>query len=125
VVASLDSRRGSLRIHQDALIHSALLNPGQHLVRELSQGRSAWLHVVHGEIVLGDSVLTAADGAGISAEHAISLTARGDSEILLVEVGESEAKRPIPSGRPARAQCQPGEAGSTEAARGEVSDQSA
>ena len=80
--------RGSLLVHQDALIYSALLDPGQHVVHELSPGRSAWLHVVHGEVTLGDIVLTTGDGAGVTAERVVSLTAREDSSILLVDVGE-------------------------------------
>ena len=87
VVASPDARRGSLRVHQDVLIYSALLGPGQHVIHELSQGRSAWLHLVEGEVSLGDLVLTAGDGAGITGERAVSLTAREESEILLIDVG--------------------------------------
>jgi redox-sensitive bicupin YhaK (pirin superfamily) len=87
VVASPDARRGSLRIHQDALVYSAMLDPGQHVVHELSQGRSAWLHVVQGEAILDDLVLTAGDGAGLTAERAVSLTARGASELLLLDLG--------------------------------------
>ena len=98
VVASPDARRGSLRIHQDALIYSALLNPGQHVVRELSQGRSAWLHVVQGEVTLGDVVLCTGDGAGVTAERAVSLTAREESEILLVDLGQPTPKPVAKSG---------------------------
>jgi len=98
VVASPDARRGSLRIHDDALICSALLDPGQHVVRELSQGRGAWLHVVQGEVTLGDAILTSGDGAGITDERAVSLTAREKSEILLVEVASPTAS--TRSGRP-------------------------
>jgi redox-sensitive bicupin YhaK (pirin superfamily) len=94
VVASHDARKGSLRMHQNALIYSALLDPGQHVVRELSQGRSAWLHVVSGEITLGDTVLTAGDGAGLTAERAVSLTSAEGSEILLIDLGESQLKSP-------------------------------
>jgi quercetin 2,3-dioxygenase len=87
VVASPDGRRGSLRIHQAALVCSAMLDPGQHVVHPLAEGHGAWLHVVKGELVLGDVVLTAGDGAGITAEYAVSLTAREDTEILLVDLG--------------------------------------
>ena len=38
VVASPDARRGSLRIHQDALLYSAMLDPGRHVVHELAAG---------------------------------------------------------------------------------------
>ena len=90
VVASPDARRGSLCIHQDALIYSAMLDAGQHVVHELPPGRSAWLHVVHGEAILGDLVLTAGDGAGLTAERAVSLTARGGTELLLLDLGQSD-----------------------------------
>ena len=100
VVASPDARRSSLRLHEDALICSALLDPGQHVVRELSQGRIAWLHVVQGEVTLGDIVLTSGDGAGITDERAVSLTARERSEILLVDLGTLPPTPPTRSGRP-------------------------
>jgi redox-sensitive bicupin YhaK (pirin superfamily) len=88
VVASPDGRGGSLRIHQDALIYSAMLDPGKHVVHELMPGRSAWLHVVRGEATLGDVVLTTGDGAGVNADRAVSLTAREETEILLLDLGE-------------------------------------
>ena len=91
VVASPDARRGSLRLHQDALLYSALLDPGKHVVHELRDGRSAWLHLVEGEITLGDVILFSGDGAGLTAERAVSLTAREETEILLVDLG---AERP-------------------------------
>lgn len=87
VTASPDARRESLRIHQDALLYSALLDPGQHVVHELAQGRSAWLHLIEGEVTLGDVVLTTGDGVGFSAERAVSFTARKESEILLIDLG--------------------------------------
>jgi redox-sensitive bicupin YhaK (pirin superfamily) len=88
VIASPDARRGSLRIHQDAFLYSAMLHRGQHVVHELSQRRSAWLHLVQGEVTLGDVVLTTGDGAGVTDELAVSLTAREETEILLLDLGE-------------------------------------
>ena len=87
VVASPDGRNGSLRIHQDAVVHSAMLFPGQHVVHELSPGRRAWLQIVSGEAALGDIVLAQGDGAGICAERAVSLTARKETEVLLLDLG--------------------------------------
>ena len=69
-------------------MYSAMLDPGQHVVHELSPGRSAWLHLVQGEVTLGDDVLTTGDGAGVTAERAVSLTAREETEILLLDLGE-------------------------------------
>jgi redox-sensitive bicupin YhaK (pirin superfamily) len=94
VVASPDARKGSLRLRQDARMYSALLEPGQHVVHELIPERAAWLHVVQGEIALGDLVLTAGDGAGVTTERAVSLTAREDSEILLFDVADAKTHGP-------------------------------
>jgi redox-sensitive bicupin YhaK (pirin superfamily) len=86
VVASHDAQRGSLRLLQDTRIYSALLERGQHVVHELLHGRGAWLHVVHGELSLGELVLSTGDGAAITTERAVSLTAREDTEILLFDL---------------------------------------
>jgi redox-sensitive bicupin YhaK (pirin superfamily) len=88
VIASQDARKGSLRLHQDALDHSALLNPGQHVAYELCVGRSAWVHVVDGEITLAGIVLTTGDGAGVQGERAVSFTATEEAEVLLLDVGD-------------------------------------
>jgi redox-sensitive bicupin YhaK (pirin superfamily) len=87
IVASPDGRKGSLRIHQDTLIYSAILDVGQHLVHELPPGRIAWLHVVCGEAILGDLLLATGDGVGIMGEPAISFTAQEQTEILLLDLG--------------------------------------
>jgi redox-sensitive bicupin YhaK (pirin superfamily) len=87
VVASPDGRQGSLSVLQDALVHSSILDPGQHLVHELSPGRSAWLHIIHGEAALRDLVLTRGDGVGVAMEPSVSLTARENTELLLVDLG--------------------------------------
>lgn len=94
LVASHDARRGSLRIHQDALMCSALLESGQHVVHELSEGRIAWLHLVQGEAKLGDVVLTKGDGAGLTGERTVSLTAQSETEILLLDLGEPQPSPP-------------------------------
>jgi redox-sensitive bicupin YhaK (pirin superfamily) len=97
VVASPDARRGSLLVHEDALLYSAMLAPGKHVVHELGQGRCAWLHVVQGEVTLSDVVLSTGDGAGITTERAVSLTAREETEILLLDLGD-DRRRSSPDG---------------------------
>ncbi len=37
---------------------------------------------------MGDIVLTTGDGAGVTAERAVSLTAQSETEILLLDLGE-------------------------------------
>ncbi|MBW2472796.1 MAG: pirin family protein, partial [Deltaproteobacteria bacterium] len=85
VVAAPDGRKGSLRVLQDALIYSSVLDPGHHLVHELAPGRSAWLHVIYGEVTLQDTILSQGDGAGVTIEPSASLTAQENTEILLID----------------------------------------
>lgn len=87
VVASRDGRNGSLRLHQDAVIYSSILDPGRHLVHDLAPGRSAWLHIVSGEATVEDIILNPGDGVGITLEPSVSLTGQEGAEILLVDLG--------------------------------------
>jgi redox-sensitive bicupin YhaK (pirin superfamily) len=86
VVAAPDARRGSLRVRSDVLVYSALLDLGKHVVHALSPGRGGWVHVVKGAVTLDELVLSTGDGAGVVDERAISLTAREETELLLVDV---------------------------------------
>jgi redox-sensitive bicupin YhaK (pirin superfamily) len=87
VVASPDGRKGSLRISQDALVYSVVLDAGRHLIHELHPGRSAWLHLICGEATLQDIVMTQGDGGGLTTERSVSFTAQENTEILLVDLG--------------------------------------
>jgi redox-sensitive bicupin YhaK (pirin superfamily) len=83
---SRDGRNSSLRLRQDAAVYSSLLDPGHHLIHELSPGRAAWLHLVKGRLQVVDQTLDAGDGASFVEEPAVSLTAREPSEILLFDL---------------------------------------
>jgi redox-sensitive bicupin YhaK (pirin superfamily) len=97
LVASPDARKGSLRVRQDVLMYAAILGSGQHVVHELARGRRAWLHVVQGEVSLGDVLLITGDGAAVTGERAVSLTALAETEILLFDLGERLASSPAPA----------------------------
>ncbi|MBN1656074.1 MAG: pirin family protein [Deltaproteobacteria bacterium] len=92
VVASPDGRKGSLRIYQDVLVYSAILEPGHHLAYELATGRTAWIHVVCGEATLDDIVLTQGDGCGIMNEPSVSLTVQENTEMLLIDLGPANLR---------------------------------
>ena len=87
VVASPDGRKGSLRIVQDTLVFSSVLDPGHHLIHELEPERSAWLHVICGEATLQDLILTEGYGVGVTIEPSVSFTAQEHTEVLLVDLG--------------------------------------
>jgi quercetin 2,3-dioxygenase len=91
LVASRDARMGSLHLREHAFVYSALLERGHHIIHDLVAGRAAWLHVVAGEVTLGDVALLAGDGAGISGVRPVSFTAREETEILLIDLVEEPA----------------------------------
>jgi len=93
VVASPDGRADSLRVRRNLLMFASILRAGQHVVHELAPGRHAWLHVVQGELALGNVVLVTGDGAGVTAERAVSVTAVEETEFLLFDLGEPLAPR--------------------------------
>jgi redox-sensitive bicupin YhaK (pirin superfamily) len=86
VVASPDGRDGSLRLDEDALVSSVIVELGQHVVYPLAPGRAAWLHVVTGRVGFGELEFSAGDGVSVTDAVALSVTARERSELLLIEV---------------------------------------
>jgi hypothetical protein len=87
LIASPDGKEYSLPLQQDVQIYSTFIQKGNHMIHELSPGRSAWLHVVKGRIQLDDFNLTTGDGAGLSLEMSVSFTAQEPTEILLFDLG--------------------------------------
>jgi redox-sensitive bicupin YhaK (pirin superfamily) len=86
LIASPDPNAASLQLHQDVRIYSSILDPGHHVIHELSPGRGVWLHVVSGKIFLIDQSLRTGDGASLDDELAVSFTAQEDSEVLLFDL---------------------------------------
>jgi redox-sensitive bicupin YhaK (pirin superfamily) len=86
LVASRDRRDGSLAIHQDADLFSAILGPGQHVRHEVKPGRHAWIQVARGDVTLNDEEMHAGDGASASDEAALELVASTDAEVLLFDL---------------------------------------
>lgn len=87
LVASHNGKEDSLALQQDVQIYSSFVHKGNHMIHELSPGRSAWLHVVKGRIQLEEFQLTTGDGAGLSLEMGVSFTALEPTEILIFDLG--------------------------------------
>jgi redox-sensitive bicupin YhaK (pirin superfamily) len=88
LLVSPDAEEGALKIHQDARLYSAILSDGQRVEHELAKGRGAWLQVARGSVDLNGTALTAGDGAAIEEESSLAITATGDAEVLLFDLGE-------------------------------------
>jgi redox-sensitive bicupin YhaK (pirin superfamily) len=86
LVASQDGREGSVTIHQDVKLYSAVLEAGNHATLPIAGGRSIWVQVARGNVRVNDSELEAGDGAALADESAAELEASVPAEILLFDL---------------------------------------
>ncbi len=86
LVASSDGRDGSLTIHQDVNLYSALVEPGRRVAHDLPRGRHAWLQVARCAAEANGHALVAGDGAALSGETRIEILAPRAAEILLFDL---------------------------------------
>ncbi|HEX9602718.1 MAG TPA: pirin family protein [Myxococcales bacterium] len=86
LVASRDGRDGSVTLQQDASVYAGLLEPGERVAHEQRPGRHSWVHVARGSVDLNGQTLSEGDGAAVSDEQRLDLTARDRSEVLLFDL---------------------------------------
>jgi redox-sensitive bicupin YhaK (pirin superfamily) len=86
LVASPTAESGSLTIHQDARLYLAELSAGKSLTHTIDAGRLAWLQVLRGAVRFDNEQLTAGDGAAISDQSPLQVTAEAPAELLLFDL---------------------------------------
>jgi redox-sensitive bicupin YhaK (pirin superfamily) len=86
LIAADDGRAGSVTINQDARVYAALLDAGQTVTHSLEPNRHAWLQLTSGIIDLNGMALTPGDGAAISRESELAITAHNPAELLLFDL---------------------------------------
>jgi quercetin 2,3-dioxygenase len=85
VVASGDPADGALGINADAKVLAATLKAGETITYDLAQGRRAYLVPAVGEVEVNGVALNARDGAGIKDEPTLTVTAKADAELVMVD----------------------------------------
>ena len=85
VLASGDITDDALTINADAKVLGATLNAGESLTYSLAEGRRAYLVPAVGEVEVNGVKLNARDGAAIADEPTITITARADAELVMVD----------------------------------------
>lgn len=86
LVASPDGEDGSLRIHQDARMFAALLEPGPAVRHAFAPGRKGWLHLARGTATVNGQSLQAGDGLAIEGEEQLTITTLDHGEVLLFDL---------------------------------------
>ena len=86
LIVSPEGSEGSVRIHQDAKVFASLLDEGKEVVHALAPGRSAWLQVAAGSVMLNDIALKQGDGAAVSEESSVRIISQEPAEVLLFDL---------------------------------------
>ena len=85
-IASRNGRDGSVTVHQNVDLLAALLESGELVRHTLPPGRHAWLQVVGGAVALNGTLLFTGDGAAVSDEGRLEISASESSEVLLFDL---------------------------------------
>ena len=86
LIVSPDGRDGSVTVHQDAYVYAGLFNAAERATHEVEQARRAYVHVARGRIALGDTVLSAGDGARIEGPARIEIGDGDAAEVLVFDL---------------------------------------
>ena len=86
LVAAPDARDGAVAIHQDVDLYAGMFDAGEATRFEMRPGRHAWLQVLRGAVTLNGSPLNQGDGAAVSDEPALDLTATANAEVLVFDL---------------------------------------
>ena len=86
LLASSTGQDNSFQMHADADLYAAALEPNQTLTHTFTRPY-AYLHVVRGELNLGNAPLKAGDGAALTKEQSLTLTTTNSTaEVLLFDL---------------------------------------
>jgi redox-sensitive bicupin YhaK (pirin superfamily) len=86
LMVSPDGRNGSIATRQDALMFGALLTRGKDLEYRFDTDRQGYLHLVRGQLRVGDIILRQGDGLKIKEHELLELKGIEDAEILLFDL---------------------------------------
>ncbi|KQS55670.1 pirin [Brevundimonas sp. Leaf363] len=85
VLASGDAADEALTINADARVLGATLKAGESLTYPLGEHRLAYLVPAVGEVEVNGVALNARDGAAIRDEATVTVTAKADAELVMVD----------------------------------------
>lgn len=86
LIASPDARDGSLELHQDASLFRAWLAPGERASHDMGPGRTVYVHVVSGSLLVQGERLDEGDGAAVTDTGRVDLVGREAAEALLFDL---------------------------------------
>ncbi len=86
LIASPDNRDGSILIHQDAYIYASILSIGDAVQHHIEGGRTAYVHVIRGQVDVCGNTLKTGDALKITETNLIEFSNANDVEFLLFDL---------------------------------------
>ncbi|MBK7392070.1 MAG: pirin family protein [Chloracidobacterium sp.] len=83
LIASRGGDDGSVHINQDVKLYASVLAEGKSVSHDIADGRHAWVQLISGALDVNGYTLEAGDGAAISEETKLKLTAHEDNTEFL------------------------------------------
>ena len=87
LVGSRNGRGDSVTIHQDVEIYASILSPGDKVTHQVAAGRGIWLQLASGALEINGTAMAVGDGAAITEETVLEISASETSEFLLFDLG--------------------------------------
>jgi quercetin 2,3-dioxygenase len=75
-----------VKVHQDASIYVAHLNPRTEVTHRIGPGRGAYVYLIEGEAIFDDEPVATGDAAKVTDQDALHIQATAPSELILVDV---------------------------------------
>jgi redox-sensitive bicupin YhaK (pirin superfamily) len=75
-----------VKVHQDASVHVASLEPGSDVVHAIGPGRGLYAYLIDGAAAFGDEQLSTGDAVKVTDQAQLAIRATAPSELILVDV---------------------------------------
>jgi redox-sensitive bicupin YhaK (pirin superfamily) len=86
LIAARGGQEGAVTVNQDVYVYAGLFEGAEEQRYELPAGRRAWLHLARGTLRVGETLLEAGDGAGITGPARVHLNGGRAAEVLLFDL---------------------------------------
>jgi quercetin 2,3-dioxygenase len=86
LIASPDGQDGSVLIHQDAYVYASILGLSDRVEYQLKEGRSAYVHLIRGQIDVSGNALKTGDALKIKEVSSIEFSNAHEAEFLLFDL---------------------------------------
>lgn len=86
LIASPNGSNDSVLIHQDAYLYASMLNGTDTISHTLAQGRSAYIHIVEGQVSINNQDLNTGDAIKLNQVNDITFSQARNVEILLFDL---------------------------------------